>query len=63
MHKETMEIIYGQRDIVPWPSPQTLKVKNCKAKAVLAKAKLVFCKYSGFALDFETYANAVVDIG
>ena len=34
--------------------PQTLKMKNCKKnQAVLAKAKLAFREYSGFALDFD----------
>ena len=39
---------------VPWPPLQTLKMKNVKQnQAVLAKAKLVFCEYSGFVLDLD----------
>ena len=36
------------------PPSQTLKMKKVKQnQAVLAKAKLVFCEYSGFARDFD----------
>ena len=39
--------------------PQTLKMKNCKAKpSSFGKTKAGFCEYSWFALDFEAYANA-----